>query len=67
MLSPLASVGTVEIAMRLIAIAALLTLLAGCSEETYQRGYNHGATDVCTAIDRFSPRMFDTLRREQIC
>ncbi|MGE4220359.1 MAG: hypothetical protein AB7G39_13010 [Alphaproteobacteria bacterium] len=60
-------VGTVEIAMRAFAFAALVLLLAGCSEESYRRGYSHGATDVCTAIDKFSTRMYDTLRREQIC
>jgi len=53
--------------MRLLSVAAMVVFLAACSEESYRRGYTHGATDVCTSIDRFSPRMFDTLRREQIC
>lgn len=56
--------------MRIFILGSLLAVLAGCSEiadQAYRRGYEHGATDVCTAIDGFSARMYDTLRREQIC
>ena len=56
--------------MRQFALTAILILLAGCGEiadQAYRRGYDHGATDVCNSIDRFSARMYDTLRREQIC